>query len=201
MILENYDRAIVDKIITLHLESYGANELSSILGRAYLEIYYNNLLFLKKGFISYFIEEDTIVCFALVFSDYVGFQKHFRKKYKWWIAFMLWNKGCSIKNVLKTLFINTHKRKIKNTSYPETHLGHLALAPMLQGTKDGKTILYSVFDVAFERAKIILKAKGIWGCWNVENVKLQKVLKKYGMKEVETINNIAIYEVLFKDKE
>lgn len=179
----------LDNLVELHLNNFDEKELSVILGKSFVRIFYETILTNKFTNINVVVIDNKIVAFSTIFFKYSLFEKIFKKK----IIFIF----------LKFLFINFYKIKKINLIYKtvttknfhkfihqETYDYHIGTF-LLDKTYSEIPIVAIEFIKAYsENIKLMNEhSSTYWASCRISNHKSLRLLKNKGMGFIIEMNS------------
>lgn len=175
------ERSLVKGVTELHLESFAAHEISAKLGMPFLTIFYDQVAKSDTAFTYCAVSGERLLGFATGFVYYDDFNCQLQravgiKKIYWALRGMI-SGSIQLSELIDAM---RYKKVTKCLSDTRCHLGALALAPELKGTKTGKLVFKTLMKLVFTK---IIESKSSLYCFGVcdsRNHVMLKVLEKMG---------------------
>lgn len=191
----------IESVAVIHETSWSQHEISVKLGAEYLKLFYSNIVESQHSFGYVFIVDGRVVGYATGFYDYHAFNESMLNRFRLRIASILIKRLFSRKIGWADISnLRNDSRKLRRASYPQHHLGALALSNNYKKTRLGKEAITSTIGAVLRK----LEEKGYPGCWGLcdfTNMPMRKYLLKLGFAEIDTIpfigKSVVLYEKTF----
>lgn len=191
----------IESVAVIHETSWSPHEISVKLGAEYLKLFYSNIVESQHSFGYVFIVDGRVVGYATGFYDYHAFNESMLNRFRLRIASILIKRLFSRKIGWADISnLRNDSRKLRRASYPQHHLGALALSNNYKKTRLGKEAITSTIGAVLRK----LEEKGYPGCWGLcdfTNMPMRKYLLKLGFAEIDTIafigKSVVLYEKTF----
>lgn len=177
----------------LHLATFYDYEFTKLLGKEYMTLLWDAITSWGMAFGYYEELEGEIVAYAVGYLNKPLLYEVFRKKYRLKIA-LIWVKRILsgafspvyVLNALCQLFFGVADQKTRRVADPRAHLGFIALRKDYQGTPEGREMVKRcIAAVLIEHER--LGYKGTWGGIDSRNIKMVKMLERFGMRQVDCL--------------
>ena len=196
--IEEFDRIHVEEVSEIHMSSWAEYEISVILGKRYVSLFYQAIVDSPSAFGYVCFVGGKIAAYATGFWDYEKFSSDLLRSNKLLLFSVFASKilfgGLRLRDVHE---IYSDGKTYKNLRYSKYHQNGLALRNEFKHTFTGlKAILTVVEEVIekFRRANV----PGCWGRIDRRNMAMQKHYKLLGFDEVEKLNNNRSRYIIFE---
>jgi hypothetical protein len=177
----------------LHLATFYDYEFTKLLGGEYMTLLWDAITSWGMAFGFYEEVDGMVVAYSIGYLNKPLLYEVFRKKYRFKIT-LIWIKrimsgafsSAYVLNALGQLFFKTVDNKTRKVADPRAHLGFIALRQDYQGTPEGREMVKACIGAVLEEHKR-LGYRGTWGGIDSRNIKMVKMLERFGMSQVDCL--------------
>lgn len=177
----------------LHLATFYDYEFTHCLGLDYLTLFFDYLLSCGMAFGFYCDVDGEVVSYSVGYLNRKLLFENFHRKYRFrlmltWLKIMFTGKMpfVYILSGLGQLLFSIADKKTRKVADPRAHLGFIALRQDYQGTPEGREMVKACIGAVLDEHKR-LGYKGTWGGIDSRNIKMVKMLERFGMVQVDCL--------------
>jgi hypothetical protein len=189
----NATMADLDNIVKLHIDNFDSKELSSIIGKKFVRVFYQLSITAGSDVSVKVLSSETgqIAAISLVYFKYSAFEKVFRKNAL--LPFMMsvvrkflkfeWNE---IRFILRSIFSRNFHTYINNEGVYDHYIGSLIIGKENRANPPIIIAAYKMFSENVKRLKAS-SSNGVWASVRVSNAPSLKMMADQGLKENVTV--------------
>ena len=196
--IEEFERKHVEEVSEIHMSSWAEYEISVILGKRYVSLFYQAIVDSPSAFGYVCSVGGKIAAYATGFWDYEKFSSDLLRSNKLLLIRIF---------VLKILFgrlglqdvyeIYLDGKTYKNLRYSKYHQNGLALRNEFKHTFTGLNAILGAVEKVIETFRSA-NVPGCWGRIDHKNIVMQKYYKLLGFNEVEKFSNNRSRYIIFE---
>lgn len=195
LVCRNATLADLDNIVGLHIDNFDSKELSSIIGKKFIRVFYQLSIEAGSDVLVKVLASETgqISAISLVFFKYSSFEKVFRRKAL--LPFTLsifgkflklqWNE---IKFILRSIFSRKFYTYINNEGVYDHYIGTLIIG---KENRAKPPIIIAAYKMFSENVKVLKASSsdGVWASVRVSNAPSLKMMTDQGLNEIVTVRS------------
>lgn len=201
--INNLELRHVKEVSKIHFYSWNKKEFSVKLGQRFIELFYTHVCLSDSAFGQVFIENNKVIAYACGFYDLKKFQTTLMRNFFLRLTLIVLTSFFKSRLTLLDIKNNFFSAKTtKKSSYPNQHLGALAVRDEYKGTQEGRTAVKATINKVLN--DLNENYPGCHGICNEENIPMRKYLEKLGFYKVEKIDmqdkKILLFDLNFNQK-
>lgn len=197
-IIEKFDIKHVEEVSEIHMSSWAEHEISVILGKRYVSLFYQAIVESPSAFGYVCFVGGKIAAYATGFWDYEKFSSDLLKSNKLLLFRVFALKILFGRLRLRDIYeIYSDGKTYKNLRYSKYHQNGLALRNEFKHTFTGLKSIFGVVEKVLETFRSA-NVPGCWGRIDHRNIAMQKHYKLLGFNEVEKFWNHRSRYIIFE---
>ena len=195
--IEEFSVKHVEEVSDIHMSSWAEHEISVILGKRYVSLFYQAIVDSPSAFGYVCSVNGKIAAYATGFWDYEKFSSDLLRSNKFLLFRIFVSKilfgGLRIRDVYE---IYSDGKTYKYLRYSKYHQNGLALRNEFKHTPTGLKAIFGVVEKVLETFRSA-NVPGCWGRIDYRNIAMQKLYKLLGFNEVEKFSNNRSRYIIF----